>query len=220
MGFTSNAQILTEQELKKLADVIREVEEKTCGDIRLMIVKRSAVTGHVHLLLWSLLVSLTFLILWSTRSNPIFWPFFWEQWWLWPLILLCQYVIAAFLSCLPVLQRLFSSHHDLHHQVWARAEVEFHRQGLSDTRSHTAVLLFVSLMERQAVVLADKAIADKLPPHTWDQIVKMIIQGARTGHWAEKLELALRECGVYLATHFPPQAGKSNELPNTVILLD
>jgi uncharacterized membrane protein len=30
----------------------------------------------------------------------------------------------------------------------------------------------------------------------------------------------LRMCGAYLATHFPPQAGKPKELPNTVILKD
>ncbi len=216
MSSDSNIQILSELELKRLADVIGEVEEKTSGDIRLMIVKRSAVTGHVHFLLWSILVSLTFLYLWFNRHGLIFW----ERWWLWPSIVLGQYIFAAFLSRSQVLQRLFTSQRDLYHQVWARAEVEFHRQGLSDTRSHKGVLLFVSLMERQAVVLADKAIADKLPSNIWDQTVKIIIQGARKRKWAEKLEQALLECGSHLKTHFPSQTGKNHELSNTVILKD
>ncbi len=216
MVSTSSIHILSDQELKKLGEVIGEVEKKTCGDVRLMIVKRSAVTGHVRLLLWALLVSLTFLFLWFNRHSLILW----ERWWLWPSILLGQYVIAALLSRSQLLQRLFTSYYDLHHQVWARAEVEFHRQGLSDARSHTGVLLFVSLMERQAVVLAGKAIADKLPSDAWDPVVKIIIEGARSGRWTEKLEQALRECGAYLANHFPPQPGKSKELPNAVILKD
>ena len=216
MDSISSIHILSEAELKKLANVISEVEEKTCGDIRLMVVKRSAVTGHVHLLLWSLLLSLTFLYIWFFRHSLIVW----ERWWLWPSIILGQYILAAFLSRSQLLQRTFTSHHDLRHQVWARAEVEFHRQGLSDTRSHTGVLLFVSLMERQALVLAGKAIADKLPPNVWDKVAKIMTEGARSGHWAEKLEEALRECGAYLASHFPKQAGKTHQLPNTVILKD
>ncbi len=216
MDSASSIQILSEQDLKKLANVIGEVEEKTCGQIRLMIVKRSTVTGHVHLLLWSLLVSLTFLLLWSTRHDL----FLWDRWWLWPLLILIEFFISALLSRSQNLQRLFTSYRDLHHQVWARAELEFHRQGLDRTRSHTGVLLFVSLMERQALVLADKSIADKLPPHTWDQVVKIILQGAKNGLWAVKLEQALRECGAYLAQHFPPQGGNTHKLPNAVILKD
>jgi putative membrane protein len=216
MDSISSIHILSEAELKKLANVISEVEEKTCGDIRLMVVKRSAVTGHVHLLLWSLLLSLTFLYLWFFRHSLIFW----ERWWLWPSIILGQYIFAAFLSRSQLIQRAFTSHHDLRHQVWARAEVEFHRQGLSDTSSRTGVLLFVSLMERQALVLADKAIADKLPPNVWDKVAKIMTEGARSGRRAEKLEEALRECGAYLATHFPKQAGITHHLPNTVILKD
>ncbi|OYZ23565.1 MAG: hypothetical protein B7Y39_04465 [Bdellovibrio sp. 28-41-41] len=212
----SSIQILSDGELKRLAEVIGEVEEKTSGDLRLMIVKRSAVTGHVHLLLWSLMVALTFLYLWLNRHSLIFG----ERWWLWPSIILSQYIIAAFLSHSQLLQRILTSHRDLYHQVWARAEVEFHRQGLSDTSSQTGVLLFVSLMERQAVVLADKAIVNKLPSNIWDQTVKIIIQGARKGKWAEKLEQALRECGTHLTTHFPSQTGKNHELSNAVILKD
>jgi putative membrane protein len=214
MNSASSIHILSKSELKKLADVIGEVEEKTSGDIRLMIVKRSSVTGHVHLLLWSLLLSLTFLYLWFFRHSVILW----ERWWLWPSIILGQYILAAILSRSEFLQRVFTSHHDLSHQVWARAEVEFHRQGLSNTHSHTGVLLFVSLMERQALVLADKAIADKLPPNAWDKVAGIISDGARSGRWAEKLEEALRDCGTYLALHFPGQAGNTHQLPNIVIL--
>jgi putative membrane protein len=135
-------------------------------------------------------------------------------------LLLLLYVLSGVLARSTFLQRLLTPHEDLHHQVWTRAEVEFHREGLSDTKSHTAVLLFVSLFERQAVVFADQAIAQKAPPEAWNQVVALMVQGARTGRWAEQLEKALRECGKYLAEHFPPGPQKTNELPDTVIIKD
>jgi putative membrane protein len=209
-------QILTHQELKRLADVIGEVEEKTIGEIRLMIVGRSAVTGHVHNTVWVLLLAVSFLLIWFERHDLIYF----ERWWLWPALIVGLYLFANILSRFQFIQRAFTSNHDLHHQVMARAEVEFHREGLNGTLAHTGVLIFLSLMERYAVVLADKGIADKLPVHAWDKVVSKVIAGARSGHWADKLEEAIRECGTYLASHFPPQGLKSNELPNTVIIKD
>lgn len=212
----AKTEILNQQQLDRLAEVIGEVEQKTSGEVRLMIVKRSAVSGHVQMVLWGLLVSLTFLVLWFGRHDLIFW----ERWWMWPAILVFHYFLAAVLSRLEPVQRRFTPMHDMRHQVLTRAEVEFHREGLSGTRAHTGILLFVSLFEHQAVVLADKGIADRVPPGAWDQVLKTILEGARSGKWAEKLEQALRECGAYLASHFPPSADNGNELPNTVIMKD
>jgi putative membrane protein len=117
-------------------------------------------------------------------------------------------------------QRWLTAAEDLKHQVWARAEVEFNREIAGRTRSNTGILLFLSRMERQAVVLADKGIASKLPPETWSKVVGLIVDGARTSQWAAKFEEALRVCGGLLASHFPQELDDSNELPNQVIVKD
>src|SRR4051812_18642663 len=160
-------QILTQKELKQLADVIGELEQKTVGEIRLMIVKRSSVTGHVHNTLWALLLALTFLSVWFERHDLIYY----ERWWMWPCMIAGFYILANFLSRFEFVQRSFTPTSDLHHQVLARAEVEFHREGLNQTTAQTGVLVFVSLMERMAVVLADKGIAEKVPLHGWDKVI-------------------------------------------------
>lgn len=205
---------LKQEDLHHLAAVIDEVEKNTSGQMRLMIVRRSSVTGHVHTLLWALLIAFILLVLRFGYHEFIFY----ERWWMWPVILIGGYIITGFISRFAPVQRILTHAGDLHHQVWARAEIEFHRCGLHRTHDHTGVLLFVSLMERQAVVLADKGIAEKADPHAWDKVVQIILEGARTGRWPEKLEQAIRECGAYLTAHFPPQPDKVNELPNRVIL--
>jgi putative membrane protein len=209
-------QILNKEELHHLAKVIGEVEKTTAGEVRLMIVRRSAVTGHVQTLLWALFVAASFLFIWFARHDLILW----EPWWLWPTLLVGHYVLAGFLSHIEFVQRHLTPAGDLHHQVLARAEVEFYRAGLNRTRAHTGVLLFVSLMERQAVVLADSAIHAKAGPKAWEETVRLIVGGAKSGKWSESFERALRACGRYLSEHFPPQPGKTNELPNAVIVKD
>lgn len=208
--------LLTQAELKTLATLISDLENKTIGEIRLMIVKRSSVTGHVHSTLWALTLALTVITVWFARHDLIYV----ERWWMWPAVIAGLYIVTGFLSGFQIVQRAFTPTEDLRHQVLARAEVEFHREGLSQTTARTGVLVFLSQMERVAVVLADKGIAAKVPVHAWDKVIAKVIQGAKTGRWAEKLEDALRECGGYLATHFPSTGAKKNELSNSVIIKD
>lgn len=206
--------ILSEQDKTHLANVIAKWELKTSGEIRLMIVSRSAVTSHVPLLLWAMLLVTTFLFHEAFRATLA--PY--EHPWQWPIVLVVEFVLAIWVGRSESVQRRLTAQHDLTHQVWTRAEVEFHREGLTKTVDHTGVLLFLSLMERKAIVLADRGIASKVAPGTWDNVVATIVNGARTGQWVPNLEKALDQCGEYLAAHFPPKPGQKDELPNTVIV--
>ncbi len=103
-------------------------------------------------------------------------------------------------------------------EVWKRAQLEFHDEGLDGTRARTGILIMLSLMEHQAVVLADKAIASKLDAGVWKDVIQVVLSGARGGQWRAKIEEALRLCGKLLAENFPVQRGDVNELPNHVIV--
>ena len=66
--------ILTQDELDHLSTVIGELEAATSGEIRLMIVSRSSVAGHVRSVLWALLVVISFLVIWTIHYEFIWWP--------------------------------------------------------------------------------------------------------------------------------------------------
>lgn len=208
--------LLTEKEKAHLAHVIGQWEMKTSGEIRLVIVGRSAVISHVPLLLWAVMVATTFLIHEVFRTHLLAW----EQWWQWPVILIGEFILARWLAGFTSIQRRFTAPQDLHHQAWSRAELEFHREGLTQTKERTGILVFMSLMEHKAVVLADRGIADKVPTDAWEHVVATILEGARNKSWVTSLEKALNQCGEYLTTHFPVGQGDRNELPNTVIIKD
>ncbi len=206
--------LLSREELDHLADVIAESELKTSGEIRLMIVGRSSRSSHVFPLIACFLSTLLIVAIWYEREWILLSGHNW-----WVVSALWFSAIAAWvLSRFQFIQRTLTSPADLEHQVAMRAEIEFHREGLSRTAGSTGILIFLSVMERQAVVLADKGIAEKLDKKIWLEVVNLVIEGARSNKLASKLEEAVRRCGNLLSAHFPIQPGDVNELSNTVIV--
>jgi putative membrane protein len=210
--------LLSQAQLDALARAIGEAEKRTSGEIRLMIVKRSTPVGHVPQVLWLMLVALSLLVLWFERDHFVLGA----PLWLIPALLFGAAVIAYVLSYSATIGRLFVSMPDRRQAALARAELEFHREGLSHTQGATGILLFLSRFERQAVVLADRGIASRLDPSVWKDVVALITSGAAgsADHLEAKLKEAISLCGRLLAEHFPIQPGDVNELPNTVIVKD
>lgn len=212
---------LTQTQLDHLAKVIGEMEVKTSGEIRLLVVHSSAVTGHVFPLLWCTLSLFLFLVLHLSHLDLLLLELhasYFSTPWLLSYVLLGSLILAKALSGVDGIRRWFTSTADLERQVWARAEVEFHRERMNRTRAGTGILLMLSMMEHQAVVLADHGIAGKIPQSTWDEVIQKVLEGARNRRLAEKLEEALRVCGTLLSQHFPVQPDDTNELPNCVIV--
>ncbi len=208
---------LSEKDLRHLENVIHEVEQKTSGEIRLIIVRRSIVFSTLlFMTLWGWISSLAFVVVWFERHQ-----FIWlADWWLVPAILVFAGLIAWAISRQAYFIRMFCPAQDMRRAVLLRAELEFHREGLAKTSGQTGILLFLSLLEHQAVVLADQAIAARLPDSTWEDVVRTMLKGANGQHWVESLEEALRQCGEKLREHFPIQADDHNELANHVVVKD
>lgn len=91
--------------------------------------------------------------------------------------------------------------------------------GISRTRGHTGVLVFVSLAERYAEIIADSAICERLDQSFWDEVVAGLIDRARRGELAEGYVEAIGRIGEMLAGEFPPEPGDDNELEDRFVIL-
>lgn len=100
--------------------------------------------------------------------------------------------------------------------VWDRARREFTRLGIGKTEGATGVLVMISIFEHDVVVLADKAINDKVAPDTWKREVQILLTGVKAGRAGEGIAAAVTEIGALLAKHFPRREGDVNELPDDV----
>lgn len=201
---------LTES-LKKIEDAVELSERKTSGEIVPIVYDKCSNTSFVF--------PFTFLCLflvWHTFQDWYF-PFnFWEGNLFLQLgrpPLLCG-VLSLFLSRSHRLQRLLIPRHRREKNTRERAELEFYRSGIPQTKGRTGVLIFVSLMERWSVVLADEAISKKLPAETWQEILEVLNSQMTSKDLALGLLPAIEKCGHLLAIHFPNDAQDVNELPN------
>lgn len=102
-------------------------------------------------------------------------------------------------------------------RVRARALTCFRVGAESRTSGRTGVLIYVSLDEHHAEIIADAAIASKVAPETWGHAMKAMLDPLRAGQIAQGMAAAVAEVGKVLAEHFPRSDDDTNELPDRLI---
>ncbi len=104
-------------------------------------------------------------------------------------------------------------------RVRARAVDLFKVGAERRTHGRTGVLIYLSMREHRAEIVADEAIVHKVEPEVWGEAMATMIAEVREGRVAEGMAAAVAEVGKVLATHFPRHEGDINELPDRLIEL-
>jgi putative membrane protein len=101
-----------------------------------------------------------------------------------------------------------------------RAALEqFLAHGIHLTAARTGVLIFASLSEHQAEIIADTGIYKKVDPGVWSEAVGALLDHARRGDLTSGIVAAVGQSGAVLAQHFPGGEHDINELPNRVVII-
>ena len=69
---------------------------------------------------------------------------------------------------------------------------------------HASIMILISSRERWVELVADHGIAICVEPRVWEDITRRLRQDLRAKPLAVALKTAVEECGIILATHFPP----------------
>jgi putative membrane protein len=104
-------------------------------------------------------------------------------------------------------------------RVRARA-IDLFRVG-TDARTvgRTGVLLYLSMREHRAEIVADQAISGKVSADVWGAAMAALIANVRAGRPGEGMAEAVQQMGIVLADHFPKGSENPNELPDRLIEL-
>jgi putative membrane protein len=94
---------------------------------------------------------------------------------------------------------------------------QFLARNVHITADRTGVLIFVSLAERYAEVVADSGINAKVEQADWDNVVADLVAHARRNNVADGFVSAVHKVGALLALHFPPKAVNPNELDDHLV---
>ena len=89
----------------------------------------------------------------------------------------------------------------------------------SRTHGHTGVMLYLSMQEHRAEIVADSAIATLVPAEAWGEAMADMLVEVRKGCIAEGIAAGVRDVGKVLSPHFPRAEDDTNELPDRLIEL-
>jgi len=202
--------LISEADKERVADAITEAERTTSGEIVAVIAPDSGSYLHAPFL-WAALAALA-----------VPWPFIHWTWWSIQYIYLMQIGVFAVLAVAFMYEplRLALVPRSLKQaRAHRRAVEQFLVQNLHTTEGRTGVLIFVSVAERYAEIVADAGIHQKVSEETWGAIVKDLTDHIGRGAAGEGFVRAIESVGSHLAQHFPPGPRNSQELANHLIVL-
>ena len=207
-------QTISDDDHGLIAGEIEKAEARTSGEIFCVVAHASGNYFHaaafyvfIALLAASLIAALALEAGWYSVRLPVF--------------VAAQIAAAAVLllalALWPRLQMLLAPRRLQFRLAHENAVRQFLARNIHMTAERTGVLLFVSLAERYAEVVADSGIDEKVSQEEWNAIVGELIAHARKGRPAEGFVVAIRHAGDLLAAHFPPGTENPNELDDHLV---
>jgi putative membrane protein len=195
----------------RVSAAIEAAERKTSGEIVAVVAAESSRYLYIPFM-YAALVALF-----------VPWPFIHFTWmtvhWIWALQLLTFAVLVTILMIgriryvlVPSATKRLAAHR--------RAIEQFLTQNLHTTEGRTGVLIFVSVAERYAEILADSGIHKKVPKAEWEAIINALTARIGEGRAADGFVTAVEAVGERLTQHFPAGSADLTKLPNHLIVLE
>lgn len=200
--------MISHADRSRIIEAIAAAETRTAGEIFCVIAHASSGYSLVPVA-WAALVALTVpaLLIYLTT---------------WPagliyLVQLAAFIVSAAVFSLPAIRFRIVPNQAMRERAHVEAMRQFLAQGLHLTEHRTGVLVFVSVAEHYAEIIADAGINAKVAPAVWRDAVNAAVAAIKEGRIGDGLVAAVERCGAVLAEHFPPGAINRDEVPNKVV---
>jgi putative membrane protein len=192
-----------------ISAAIHDAEARTCGQLVCVLAHSSSDYAYAPILWASVLALLTpwpLIVFTQGSVRSIF------------LVQIAVFVVAGLLlSWLPLRTALVPrsvkrarAHHAALEQFVVRR--------IASTKNRCGVLIFISLAERYARIIADEGIAQKVHGAEWQAAIDVLTGHMRDGRIAAGFIAAIERCGAVLAAHAPPD-GSPNALPDRLYVM-
>ena len=200
---------ISAQERQRVATAINAAEAKTSGEIVCVLAQASSDATALPILIAALVALALPWAMVAFTAMPV------------NAILLLQIAVFFVLAVLLSLPRVRialvprAARRAKAHRV---AMEQFMIRGVSRKKDRTGILIFVSLAEHYARIIADDGIAEKVPSAEWQAAIDALVSHMRSGDIAAGFTAAIERCGAVLAAHAPPD-GSGNELPDRLYVM-
>ncbi len=199
----------TREDHEAVAAAIHEAEKKTAGQLVCVLAHASSDYAAVPILWASVLALLA----------P--WPLInFTQWSVQRIFLvqLAVFIVAGLIFSMTPLRIAVVPRAIKRARAHRAALEQFVVRGVTRMKNRNGVLIFVSLAERYARIIADEGIAAKVHNAEWQAAIDALTGHMRDGRIATGLTAAIERCGAVLATHAPPD-GSPDKLPDRLYVM-
>jgi putative membrane protein len=203
-------------EQKKICDAVHRAECKTSGEIVPMLVAESD-DYPLAPIRGASFVALAAALLLTAPVAGMFWLHSTNLWvflGLFAPIFLASHLL---ISRVPSLKRLFLFSDEMDARVRDDAFAAFFTERLYRTRDENGILIFISLFEHRAWIIADSGISERIPCEQWKEAVAVITSGIREKTSCIALCQAIEMVGAILEKEFPIREDDKNELHDLII---
>jgi putative membrane protein len=199
----------TRQDHEAVSAAIHQAEQRTCGQIVCVLAHAASDYAYIPIL-WASALALLL-------PGPMIYFTSWSVQRIY-LLQIAIFIVASFVfSWMPVRMALVPRR--VRRARAHRAALEqFVVRRIAHTKNRCGVLIFVSLAERYARIVADEGIAQKVQNAEWQAAIDALTGHMRDGRIAAGFIAAIERCGAVLATHAPPD-GSPNTLPNRLYVM-
>jgi putative membrane protein len=224
----ANPVYLTREDHLRVSKAVSKAEEHTAGEIMTILADRSDGYSDVALS-WAAFASICALI--ALAIAPDFYLGLyerltggWVQEWTPHNIFLVAAIVAALKFAGVMLVQLWQPLKFFlipppikTTRVHDRAVRSFRIGAERRTHGRTGILIYLSMRERRAEIVADEAIATRVDPEVWGEAMDAMLADLKRGRIADGMASAVERVGAVLADHFPRAVDDTNELPDRLI---
>jgi putative membrane protein len=201
---------LSQQDRDAISAIIRAAEAKTSGEIVCVLAETSSDARALPILV-AAIVALAL-------------PWLLDAWTVMTVHRILSLQILAFVVlvpvlCLPAIRVALLPRRARRAAAHRAALEQFVIRGIARKKDRSGVLIFVSLAERYARIIADEGIASRVPQSEWQIAIDTLVEHIGDGRIAEGFIDAIERCGSVLAAHFPRTGATRDELPDRIYLV-
>jgi len=187
-----------------ITSAVREIEKQTDAELVIVIRGRSGPYRHADYLCGALVAFVGLLFF-------LFSPFTIHEW-LVTIEVALLFGLGAFLcSRWAFLRRLLTSKKFRASAARQGAAAMFYEAGIANTRAENGLLIYVSLLEQQIEIFADRGVLKAMPPLEWNTAIHEL-KSLASNCEPERLIASLKNLGKVLAAHMPATGENPNEL--------
>lgn len=128
------------------------------------------------------------------------------------------FILGVLLDKSDLVDRFFITKKERTRQVQEKAELYFYRQGLHELKNKNALLLYISVMEKQIVIFHDPEVCFEKMSQLDAELLQVLQSYFKKHDFEDGLLKAIEHLKLSLQPHFPKnEACQANPVPNKLI---